>query len=326
MSLAQAADLFAPVAEGLAATERLLSEMHRDESPAVRELLDHVGRFGGKRLRPALVHLCGGAAGRRSDEHALLGAVVESLHLASLLHDDVLDHADTRRQVPTLNAMHGNEVPILLGDLIYARAFGLSLTLSTPHAARELAATSQEIVRGEIEQSFFRFSDDLDETRYLRVIRGKTAALYASSCGLGARYGGADEATVRGMSGFGLDLGTAFQIIDDCLDVVGDERVVGKSLGTDLETGKITLPVIRLARRLDAGGRARLDRLLRGEVQGSRRDALRSAFELEPVVAECQQVANGYIQRCMAAARTLGDGPERRSLLALCGFVLTRSH
>lgn len=326
MTPVQAADLFAPVSAGLAATERWLAEMHRDEPPAVRELLAHVGRFGGKRLRPALVHLCAGAAGRATDEHALLGAVVESLHLASLLHDDVLDRAETRRQVATLNALHGNEVPILLGDLIYARAFALSLELSTPHAARELAATSQELVRGEIEQSFFRFSDELDEERYLRIIRGKTASLYASSCGLGARYSGAGAAVVAALEGFGRDLGMAFQIIDDCLDVVGDERVVGKSLGTDLETGKVTLPVIRLARRLDAGGRAQLDRLLRGELAGSRREALRASFDLDAVVAECQRAANGYVERCAAVAGALPDRPERRSLLALCEFVLTRSH
>jgi octaprenyl-diphosphate synthase len=326
VSLAQAADVFSPVAAGMAATERCLSELFTEEPDSVRSLLAHASRFGGKRLRPALVHLSAGATGRATEEHALLGAVVESLHLASLLHDDVLDAADTRRQVPTLNAMHGNEIPILLGDLVYARAFALSLTLSTPHAARELAAASQAIVRGEIDQSFFRFSDELDEARYLRIIRDKTASLYAVSCALGSRYAGAAEGAVRTLRAFGLDLGMAFQIVDDCLDLVGDERVVGKSLGTDLETGKITLPVIRLARSLGAGDRARLERLLLGEVAGSRRDAVRAAFDMDAVMAECQAEANAYVERCVQAARGLQDGVERRSLLALCEFVLTRNH
>lgn len=326
MSLLAANDLYAPVAEELAATERWLSEMFADEPESVRALLGHVNRYGGKRLRPALVHLCGGVAGQRTDEHPLIGAIVESLHLASLLHDDVLDVADTRRQVATLNALHGNEVPILLGDLVYARAFSLSLTLSLPHASRELAATSQAIVRGEIEQSFFCFSAELDEARYLRIIRDKTAALYAASCSLGARYAGGGEAQVRALRAFGLDLGVAFQIIDDCLDLVGDEQVVGKSLGTDLETGKITLPVIRLARRLAGADRARLDSLLRGEVQGRRRDALRAAFDLDEAVAECQAEANRHLSRCVQAAGQLPDGPERRSLQSLCDFVLNRSH
>ena len=326
MSLAQAADLFAPVAGGMAATERFLGSMFDEEPVSVRELLAHASRFGGKRLRPALVHLCAGASGRPTEEHAVLGAIVESLHLASLLHDDVLDAAEMRRQVATLNALHGNEVPILLGDLVYARAFAVSLTLSTPDASRELAATSQAIVRGEIDQSFFRFSGELDEPRYLRVIRDKTGALYAASCALGARYAGASEGAVRSLRAFGLDLGMAFQIVDDCLDLVGDERVVGKSLGTDLETGKITLPVIRLARRLGTADQARLDALLRGEVQGSRRQALAEAFDLEAVVAECQAEANAYMDRCVQAARGLPDSAERRSLLGLCDFVLTRSH
>jgi octaprenyl-diphosphate synthase len=326
VSLAQAADVFAPVEAGMAATERCLAQMFVEEPESVRALIAHAARFGGKRLRPALVHLCAGAAGRATDEHALLGAIVETLHLASLLHDDVLDAADTRRQVATLNALHGNEAPILLGDLVYARAFALSLTISTPHAAQELAAASQAIVRGEIDQSFFRFSGELDEARYLRVIRDKTASLYAVSCALGARYGGAGEGLIRTLRAFGLDLGIAFQIVDDCLDVVGDERVVGKSLGTDLETGKITLPVIRLARTLDAGDRARLDRLLHGAVDGSRRDAVRAAFDLDPVMADCQAEANRYVERCLQAARGLNEGPERRSLLALCEFVLTRNH
>jgi octaprenyl-diphosphate synthase len=326
MSLAQATDLYAPVAEGLAATERCLQDMFTDEPESVRALLGHVNRYGGKRLRPALVHLCAGAVGGRTDELALIGAIVESLHLASLLHDDVLDVADTRRQVSTLNALHGNEVPILLGDLVYAGAFALSLTLSSPHASRELAAASQAIVRGEIDQSFFCFSADLDEARYLRVIRDKTAALYAASCSLGARYGGGSEAQVRVLRAFGQDLGMAFQIIDDCLDLVGDERVVGKSLGTDLETGKITLPVIRLGLRLTGADRARLDGLLRGEVQGRRRDALRAAFDLDVAVAECQAEANGYVSRCVQVAGQLPDGPERRSLQVLCDFVLNRSH
>lgn len=326
MSLAQAADVFAPVAAGMAATERCLAELYTEEPESVRALLTHASRFGGKRLRPALVHLAAGATGATTPEHALLGAIVESLHLASLLHDDVLDSADTRRQVPTLNALYGNEIPILLGDLVYARAFALSLTLSTPHAARELAAASHALVSGEIDQSFFRFSDQMDEARYLRIIREKTASLYAASCSLGARYAGASEGQVRALRTFGLDLGMAFQIVDDCLDLVGDERVVGKSLGTDLETGKITLPIIRLARGLSAADHARLGHLLHDELQGSRREAVRAAFDVDAAVAESQAEANVYVGRCVQTARSLPESSERRSLLALCEFVLTRNH
>ncbi len=326
MSLAQAADVFAPVRDGMAATERVLAELFATDTEAVRSLCTHVGQFGGKRLRPALVHLCAGLAGRPTGEHATIGAIVETLHMASLLHDDVLDGADTRRQVATLNALHGNEVPILLGDVLYSRAFRMSLDLSTLDAARELAATSEAICRGEIEQSFLRFRTDIDEASYFGVIRDKTASLYATSCSLGARYAGGTDAEVRALARFGRELGMAFQIVDDCLDVVGDERIVGKSLGTDLETGKVTLPVIRLARRLEGEPARRFRELLVGDVPGSRRDRLREEFDLDGVVAECQQEANVYIQRCVGTLQPFGDGPEKQSLLGLCTFVLSRSH
>jgi len=326
MSLAQATDLFAPVQAGMAATEGLLAELFADEGPSVTNLCQHLSQFGGKRLRPALVHLCAGLVGRATEEHARIGAIIETLHMASLLHDDVLDGADTRRQVATINALHGNEVPILLGDVLYARAFRMSLELSTLDAARDLAAASEAICRGEIEQAFLRFRPDIDEAQYFGVIRDKTASLYASSCSLGARYAGGSEAQVRALGRFGRDLGMAFQVIDDCLDVVGDERVVGKSLGTDLETGKITLPVIRLARRLSGPQAQRFHELLTGDVPGSRRQALRAEFDLDGAVAECQREANGFVERCVGTLRPFAEGPEKQSLLGLCAFVLSRSH
>jgi octaprenyl-diphosphate synthase len=321
-----AADIFAPVALGMAATERVLEDLFTNDSEAVMGLCQHLTRFGGKRLRPALVHLTGGMAGRTTDEHAIIGAMVEALHMASLLHDDVLDGADTRRKVATLNALHGNEIPILLGDVLYSRAFALSLELTTLHAARELAVASEAICRGEIEQSFLRFQLDLPESAYFDVIRAKTAQLYATACSLGARYAGGSEQQVQALARFGFDLGMGFQIIDDCLDIVGDEGVVGKSLGTDLETGKITLPVLRLARRLSGAPLERYRALILNEVEGSRRELLRAEFDVDGVVAECQLEANTFIERCVATLQQFADCPEKRSLQAICRFVLARSY
>lgn len=320
------ADLYAPIAPGLAASEKVLGQLMRDVSESVTDLFKTVNLYGGKRLRPALVHLCAGLVGKPTHEHAALGAIVEALHLSSLLHDDVLDGADTRRRHPTLNALHGNEIPILLGDLLYARAFSLSLTLSSPHASNELAEASVAICRGEIEQSFLRFRPDLDDAAYFRVIGDKTAALYGASCSLGAIYSGSDEATVNATRRFGVSLGMAFQIIDDCLDVVGDEGLVGKSLGTDLETGKMTLPTLRLARRLQGEDKRRFLKLLQQPVEGSRRQALRAAFDLDAIVAECQGEANTHIDACQSVLEGFDDGPERQSLMRLCSFVLSRAY
>jgi len=325
-SMAQAAEVYAPITDGMTASEAVLAEVFDSDSEAIADLCRHLNTFGGKRLRPALVHLCAGLVGKSNHEHAEVGAIIETLHICSLLHDDVLDEADTRRKVPTINALHGNEVPILLGDLLYSRAFTRMLALSTLDAARDLAVSTEAVCRGEIEQSFFRLATDLDEERYFRVIRDKTASLYASACRLGALYAGATRETAEDLARFGFDLGIAFQIIDDCLDVVGDERIVGKSLGTDLETGKITLPIIRLARTLTGADRERFLELLHGDVEGSRREALCASFDLESVVHECQQEANGFIERCLATLEPFDDGAEKQSLQAICGFVLSRDY
>jgi octaprenyl-diphosphate synthase len=324
--MAQATEVYAPIKPGMAATEAVLAELFDSDSEAIADLCSHLNTFGGKRLRPALVHLCGGLVGQPTHEHAEVGAIIETLHITSLLHDDVLDEADTRRQVPTLNALHGNEIPILLGDLLYARAFTLMLDLSTLEAAKELAKSTALVCRGEIEQSFFRLATDLDEQRYYRVIRDKTASLYASSCRLGALYAGSTHEDAERLAKFGFDLGMAFQIIDDCLDVVGDENIVGKSLGTDLETGKITLPIIRLSRKLSDDDLPRFKELLHGEVVGSRREALCEAFDLEGVVHECQQEANGFVESCLETLEPFEDRPEKQSLQAICSFVLAREY
>ncbi|MDG2149406.1 MAG: polyprenyl synthetase family protein [Planctomycetota bacterium] len=321
-------DIMEPVKAGLAETDRILrEELLVDNSEAVNPLMDHIGQFSGKRLRPAIVHLCGGLVGGRNHELATIGAMLEALHMATLLHDDVLDGAKVRRQVPTLNTKHGNHIPILLGDLIYARTFDLSLRLPTLDAAFEISHMTQAMCRGEIEQGFFRFDGSQpDESRYFRIILGKTGAMFKAACELGVKYGGGTESEARTMAQFGLDVGAAFQIIDDCLDVVGDERVAGKSLGTDLDTGKVTLPIIRLAGGLDGDRMESLRALLCGEVEGSRRELLRSDFELDQAVHECHQEADQYLHRCLSGLESFPPGPERQSLHDMCSFVLERSY
>lgn len=321
-----AGDVMGSVRAGMEETDRILrEEILTDETESVLSIMRHVSQFSGKRLRPALVHLCGGLVGGRNHELAMIGAMLEALHMATLLHDDVLDQARMRRKVPTLNELHGNQVPVLLGDMIYARTFDLSLRLPTLVAAREMSRMTQDLCRGEIDQSFFRFDGHPDEERYYRVIKGKTAAMFKSACELGVHYGGGSEAQARSMAGFGIDLGTAFQIIDDCLDVVGDERVAGKSLGTDLETGKVTLPVIRLARHLDEAGIAHLRQLLTGPVDGDRRALLRSEFPLDEAVRGCHEEADRFLHGCLATLSCFPASAERQGLLDLCTFVLERS-
>ena len=321
-------DLMEPVRDGMSETDRILrEELFVDEAAEVSDLMAHVSQFSGKRLRPALVHLCGGVVGGRNYELAIIGAMLEALHMATLLHDDVLDGAEVRRQVPTLNAKFGNHVPILLGDLIYARTFDLSLRLPTLDAAFEISRMTQAVCRGEIEQSFFKFDGSVpDEDRYFSVIQGKTGAMFKTACELGVKYGGGTSSQARTMSDFGMGLGVAFQIIDDCLDVVGDEEVAGKSLGTDLETGKVTLPVIRLAKELDDARREELRALLCGEMEGSRRELLRERFDLDKAVTICHEEANRHLRACLEQLEGFPPGPERQSLQEMCTFILERSY
>ncbi len=326
MSLAEAADIVEPIRASMAETEQELAQLFDADTPAIEALSEHVQRFSGKRLRPMLVHLCGGMVGERSHEHAKIGAFIETLHMASLMHDDVLDEADTRRQVTTLNSLYGNQVPILMGDLVFARAFSLSLALSRPEGARTLAHASEAICLGEIEQSFLRYTREYDEGAYFKVIQLKTAVLFGAACKLGALYAGGNDEQVEALKEFGENLGMAFQIIDDCLDVVGDERIVGKSLGTDLETGKVTLPIIRLADTLDEADQDRLRDVLYGEVAGRRRDVLAETFEIAPIVERCQAEADAYLQRCRDILDGFDDCAEHQSLAGLLGFVIARRH
>lgn len=311
--------------------ERLNRELIEDLAPGHREmmpLVEHVGGFRGKQLRPMLTFLAGmsvrGAAhgGGLGDDVVTVAKVVELLHTATLVHDDVLDGASVRRRIPTVNQMAGVEVAVLLGDYIYAKAFHMAVQLPDPTAARWLAETVRVICQGEITQVLHRFDFQWTEPRYFQVIAEKTASLYAAACRLGGHYSGATEGRLRALEEYGLELGIAFQIVDDCLDLDGDERVVGKSLGTDLSKGKITLPLLWLMQR-SAGEAERLRAVLgKTEAEGLRR--LRAEFPLEHAIAYAMEEATRRIHKAQASLSLLPAGPARDALHQIAGFVLTR--
>lgn len=311
--------------------DRLNRELVQDLAPGHRELLplvEHVGGYRGKQLRPVLTFLSGmavrGAAhgGGLGDDVVTVAKVVELLHTATLLHDDVLDGASIRRRIPTVNHMAGVEVAVLLGDYIYAKAFHMAVQLPDPTAARCLAETVRVICQGEITQVLHRFDFGWTEARYFQVIADKTASLYAAACRLGGHYAGGMEGRLRALEEYGLELGIAFQIVDDCLDLDGDERVVGKSLGTDLAKGKITLPLLYLLQRDPAAVERLRDVLGRSEAEALRR--LRAEFPLEHAVAYAMAEAQRRINKARACLSSLPTGPARDALDSLAGFVLAR--
>ena len=240
---------FVPVAADLEAAERIFERTLASYRGPLGPLIDHLRHYRGKRLRPALLLLGAKACGKVTASHHTLAAAVEMIHTATLVHDDVLDEADLRRHVPTVNAGWGNSVSILLGDMLFTHAFHLTSTVDG-RACQVIGEATNRVCAGELRQVCERGNLALGEADYFAIVEGKTAAL-TECCGrLGALYAGAGDETAGKLAAFGRNLGFAFQIADDLLDLVGNEETAGKTLGTDLAQQKLTLPIIHCLNRL----------------------------------------------------------------------------
>src|SRR5882672_2621714 len=246
----------------LAAVEQLFTDELATDLTCVNNLIRHVSRFRGKMLRPTLVLLAGKSCGELTDAHAVLATVVEMVHMATLVHDDVLDEAELRRKGATINHLRGNEAAVLLGDYLISHSFHLCSSLDSQFASRIIGRTTNQVCEGELLQIHHRNNLDLDEETYFQIISRKTASLCATCCLLGAKFAGASEVRISQLELFGLSLGTAFQIQDDILDLIGEASTVGKTLGLDLEKGKLTLPIIHYLRAAAPQDRARLRKIL----------------------------------------------------------------
>lgn len=326
MSLGRAelAQVLGPVAEGMQRMRKDLLEQILEGSAAVRDMTDHVGRFQGKQLRAGLVLLSGEATGNTTDEHPKIAAIVELIHLATLVHDDILDGASVRRRVACVNERWDNQVAVLLGDFLYARAFALSTDLSSRLASRLLSETTRRICVGEIDQAASRYDFEMSDARYEAIAGAKTGSLYAAACELGARYPGGHIEVGSEMSAFGWEIGLAFQIVDDCLDVVASEDEVGKSVGTDVQDGKVTLPVLHAYRQADGATRAAIrDVYTRPDVD-DRVSLLRATCDVSAGVEFALARARQLVESAQARLRAFPEGPARASLEDLGSFVLAR--
>jgi octaprenyl-diphosphate synthase len=315
--------LYAPIATELAAAETLLRAELSSEDPFVDQLVKHAYRLGGKRLRPALLLLSAKATGMATRDHIVLAAVVEMIHTATLVHDDVLDEASLRRHRETINARNDNEASVLVGDFLFTHAFFLASSLETTFACQTIGQATNTVCAGELRQINSRGNFDLSEAEYLAIIDAKTAELCACCCRLGAHYAGAapqeEEALVR----FGRNLGIAFQIADDMLDLVGDESLMGKSLGTDLEKQKPTLPLIRLLSESSAAERVEILELLTSK---NRADAQQVSVWLErsDALRYARDKARHYAELATEEARRLPASAARDVLLSLSELVVSR--
>ncbi|MSU40821.1 MAG: polyprenyl synthetase family protein [Pedosphaera sp.] len=294
---------------------QLREEVHAFD-PAIGTFVQYALTGEGKQLRPVLVALGGAAVGKLGNDHVKVAVIIEMVHLATLVHDDVIDHAKMRRGRPTVTANWGAEISVLVGDCLFAQALKLAAEFPTPAVCRAVSQATRTVCTGEVMQTLRRGNYKLSREEYLRVVRMKTAELFALACGLGGQLAGGEGAVCGALSEYGIQLGTAYQIYDDCLDIFGEEPVAGKSLGTDLALGKATLPVLAALEKLPPSQAQHLRELLEGwepERAGEVRELLSQARAME----ETLRVVRSHLVQARSALAVLPRGSETQGLLAL---------
>jgi octaprenyl-diphosphate synthase len=304
--------------------DRVLRESLDSDVALIRQVAEYIIRGGGKRLRPALLLLAARACDYRGAHHHRLAAVVEMIHTATLLHDDVVDESALRRGHATANALFGNAASVLVGDFLYSRAFQLMVTVDSLPVLRILSDATNVIAEGEVLQLMNSGNPDVDERSYLDVIRRKTAKLFEAAAQLGAVLAGADADVEDALSRYGMHLGTAFQLIDDVLDYSGELEAIGKNLGDDLAEGKPTLPIIRALRVGTPSDVA----LIRGALAGGGlKDfaAVLDALRRSDALAYARRCAEAESAEASASLGVLPDTSAKRTLLELSAFAVTRN-
>jgi len=300
---------------------------HRLQSDVVliRQIAEYIIAGGGKRLRPALVFLAAGATGYRGEHHVELAAVVEFIHTATLLHDDVVDESELRRGRKTANAEFGNAASVLVGDFLYSRAFQMMVAVRSMRVMEVVADATNAIAEGEVLQLLNARNLAITEAAYLDVIRRKTAKLFEAAAQLGAILGGATAEIERGLASYGMHLGTAFQLVDDVLDYSGDAAHTGKNLGDDLKQGKPTLPLIHVLQR----GSAEQAALVRSAIEGGGRENFGAVLEAIRATGALEYVRNkakGEAGLAREAISALSNSSYRDSLLELSTFAVERDY
>jgi len=317
--------LLSPIADDMLGMDRIIRSRLSSEVALINEIGGYIVSAGGKRLRPALVLLAARALGAQGEEPRLLAAVMEFIHTATLLHDDVVDHSDLRRGRRTANAQWGNEAAVLSGDFLYSRSFQMMVDSGRMAIMRLMADTTNAIAEGEVLQLLNAGDPDVDEARYLRVIELKTAVLFSAAMQAGAIAADASPALQQALGRYGHDLGMAFQLIDDVLDYTADPEVSGKAVGNDLAEGKPTLPLIYAMR----AGNAEQAALVRSALSGAgvpELDPVLKAVEATGAIPYTRALAEAYSGSATSALGDLPDSPFKKTLIDLAAFALIRAN
>lgn len=317
--------LYALIGPDMKAVDAVIRGRLHSDVVLVRQVAEYIISSGGKRLRPALVLLAAGALGYEGTHHHELAAVVEFIHTATLLHDDVVDESALRRGRDTANAMFGNAASVLVGDFLYSRAFQMMVGVNDMRVMRVLSDATNVIAEGEVLQLMNCHDADVDEARYLQVIRYKTAKLFEAAAQLGAILGQASPEVEQTLAVYGMHLGTAFQLVDDVLDYSGLEADTGKHLGDDLAEGKPTLPLIYVMQHGTPEEAACVRRAIE---QGGREDfpAVLSAIRNSGALYHARQQAEREANLARQAIEHLRDSNYRKALLQLTSFAVERNH
>ena len=313
------------IAADVEAVNAVIRQRLHSEVSLVNQIAEYIISAGGKRIRPTLVLLVANAYGYRGTAHHELAAVVEFIHTATLLHDDIVDESSMRRGRKTANALFGNAASVLVGDFLYSRSFQMMVGLNNMRVMQILSDATNVIAEGEVLQLLNMHDPDVSQDSYLNVIRSKTAKLFEAAAQLGALISGATDAEIDAAGEYGRSLGTAFQLIDDLLDYEGATEQLGKNVGDDLREGKPTLPLIYLMEN----GTPEQRELVRACIeQGDEQhfDAILAAITSSGALDYTRREANLAAKRAAAAIASLPASEYKQSLLQLCVFAVDRNH
>lgn len=317
--------LYALIGPDMKAVDAVIRTRLHSDVVLVRQVAEYIINSGGKRMRPALLLLVAGAFGYQGTHHHQLAAVVEFIHTATLLHDDVVDESELRRGRDTANAMFGNAASVLVGDFLYSRAFQMMVAVDDMRVMRVLSDATNVIAEGEVLQLLNCHDADVDEARYLQVIRYKTAKLFEAAAQLGAILGQASPEVEQAMATYGMHLGTAFQLVDDVLDYSGLEADTGKHLGDDLAEGKPTLPLIYV---MQHGMPEQVACVRRAIEQGGRDDfpAVLAAIHDTGALEHARRQAEQEALLARQAIECIRDSNYQKALLQLTFLAVERNH
>jgi octaprenyl-diphosphate synthase len=313
------------IAPEMAAVNQVIRQQLHSEVPLVNQIAEYIISAGGKRIRPVLVLLMANAYQYQGSRHHELAAIVEFIHTATLLHDDVVDESSLRRGRQTANALFGNAASVLVGDFLYSRAFQMMVGINSMQVMQILADATNVIAEGEVLQLLNMHDPDVSEERYLQVIRSKTAKLFEAAAQIGALIAGASTEQIEAAAEYGRSLGTAFQLIDDALDYSGNAEEIGKNVGDDLREGKPTLPLIYLMKH----GTEEQRNLVRACIeQGdeSKFEAILAAITNSGALDYTKDEASKAALRATNAIASLTESPYKQALLTLASFAVDRNH